>query len=64
MVWWWIGANMAGRRNKNAFKFVLHLLILSQTQILGVKNEVWDGLEVVWGVSTDPSVRLKKRRRN
>ena len=49
----WFGANMAGRRNKNAFKFFLQLLILSQ--ILGVKNVVWGGLEVVWGVSTDPS---------
>ena len=32
----WFGANLAGRRNKNAFKFVLKLLILSQTQILCV----------------------------
>ena len=39
----WFWANMAGRRNKNAFKFVLQLLILSQTQILGVKNVVWGG---------------------
>ena len=39
---------MAGRLNKNALKFVLQLLILSQKQILGVKNVVWDGLEVVW----------------
>ena len=30
MVWWWFGANMAGQRNKNAFKFLLILLILSQ----------------------------------
>ena len=50
----WFGANMSGRRNKNAFKFVLQLLILSQKQILGVKNVVWGGLEVVWCVSTDP----------
>ena len=44
----WFGANLAGRRNKNAFKFVLKLLILSQTQILGVKNVFWGGLDVVW----------------
>ena len=31
----WFGAYMAGRRNKNAFKFVLQLLILSQKQISG-----------------------------
>ena len=54
MVWWWFGANMAGQRNKNAFKFLLILLILSQKHILGVKKVVWDGLDVVWGVSTDP----------
>ena len=61
MVWWWFGANMAGQRNKNAFKFLLILLILSQKHIFGVKKVVWDGLdvvwgglEVVWGVSTDP----------
>ena len=41
MVWWWFGANMAGRRNKNALKFVLQLLTHSQKQILGVKNLVW-----------------------
>ena len=40
---------MAGRRNKNAFKYVLQVLILSQTQLLGIKNVVWGGLEVVWG---------------
>ena len=65
MVWWWFGANMAGQRNKNAFKFLLILLILSQKHIFGVKKVVWDGLDVVWGglgcfgvvwgVSTDPS---------
>ena len=64
MVWWWFGANMAGQRYKNAFKFLLILLILSQKHILGVKKVVWDGLDVVWGglgcfgvvwgVSTDP----------
>ena len=43
------GANMAGRLNKNAFKCFLLFLILSQKQILGVKN-------VVWGVSTDPRI--------
>ena len=50
----WFGASMTGQRNKNAFKFLLHLLILSQKHILGVKKVVWDGLEAVWGVSTDP----------
>ena len=49
MVLWWFGANMAGQRNKNAFKFLLQLLILSQKHILGVKKVVWDGLDVVWG---------------
>ena len=63
----WFGANMTGRGNKNAFKFLLQLLILSQKHILCVKKVVWDGLEVVlmwfgvvwrwfevvWGVSTD-----------
>ena len=49
---------------KNAFKFLLQLLRLSQKHILGVKKVVWDGLDVVWGglgcfgvvwgVSTDP----------
>ena len=61
VVYMWFGANMAGRRYKNAFKYVLQVLILSQTQLLGIKNVVWGGLEVVWGglevvwgVSTDP----------
>ena len=45
---------MAGQRKKNAFEFLLQLLILSQKHILGVKKVVWDGLDVVWGVSTDP----------
>ena len=45
----WFWANMAGQRNKNAFKFLLQLLILSQKHILGVKKVVWDGLEVIWG---------------
>ena len=36
MVWWWFGANMAGQRNKNVFKFLLILLILSQKHIFGV----------------------------
>ena len=44
----WFGANMAGRRNENAFKFVFQSLILSQKYILCVKNMVWGGLEVVW----------------
>ena len=41
-------ANMAGRRNKNAFTFVLKLLIMSQMQILGVYDVVWGGLDVWW----------------
>ena len=55
---------MADQRNKNAFKFLLLLLILLQKHILGVKKVVWDCLDVfwgglgcfgvVWGVSTDP----------
>ena len=49
VVWWWFGANMAGLRNKNAFKFILQFFILSQKHILGVKKVVWCGLEVVWG---------------
>ena len=32
----WSGANMANQRNKNAFKFLLQLLVLSQKHILGV----------------------------
>ena len=62
---------MAGQRYKNAFKFLLQLLILSQKHILSVKKVVWDGLDVVWrwfgvvwgglgvvwGVSTDPIQR-------
>ena len=40
---------MSGQHNKYALKFLLHLLILSQKHILGVKQVVWDGLEVVWG---------------
>ena len=43
-----LAANMAGQSNKNAFKFLLQLLIPSQKNILGVKKVVWDGLEVVW----------------
>ena len=46
----WFGASMAGQRNKNVFKFLLQLLILSQKHIQGVKKVVWDDLEVVWGV--------------
>ena len=59
---------MAGQRNKYAFKFLLHLLILSQKHILGVEKVVLDWFRcglgwfggglgcfgVVWGVSTDP----------
>ena len=36
---------MAGQRNTYAFKFLRHLLILSQKHILGVKKVVWGGLE-------------------
>ena len=43
VVWWWFGANMADQRYKNAFKFLLQLLILSQKHILSVKKVVWDG---------------------
>ena len=39
---------MAGLRNKNAFKFILQVFILSQKHILGVKKVVWCGLDVVW----------------
>ena len=46
VVWWWFWANMAGQRNKNAFKFLLQLLVLSQKHILEVKKVVWGGLEV------------------
>ena len=49
MVWRWFGANMEGQRNKNAFKFILQVFILSQKHILGVKKVVWCGLDVVWG---------------
>ena len=53
---------MAGQRNKNAFIFLLQLLILSQKHILGVKKVVLDGLEFFvffcffggGGVSTNP----------
>ena len=44
----WFGANMAGQRNKNAFKFLPQLLVLSQKHTLCVKKVVWDGLGVVW----------------
>ena len=40
---------MAGLRNKNVFKFILQVFILSQKHILGVKKVVWCGLDVVWG---------------
>ena len=43
VVWWWFGASMAGQHNKNASKFFLQLLILSQKHILGVKKVVWNG---------------------
>ena len=38
----WFGASMAGQCNKNVFKFLLQLLILSQKHIRGVKKVVWD----------------------
>ena len=38
----WFGAIMADRRNKNAFKFVLQVLILSKKKkLLGIYNMVW-----------------------
>ena len=49
VVWWWFGASMANQSNKNALKFLLQLLILSQKHILCVKKVFWDGLDVVWG---------------
>ena len=55
---------MAGQHNRYAFKFLLHLLILSQKHILGVKKVVWDGLEVVWrwfGGGLGLGVRLRLR---
>ena len=57
MVVVWDGFGLTwqlGQSKKNAFKDFLKLLILTQKLILGVKKVVWDGLEVVWGVSTDP----------
>ena len=37
VVYMWFGANMAGRRDKNAFKFVLQVLILLQKkQLVGI----------------------------
>ena len=45
----WFGANMAGLSNKNAFKFIHQVFILSQKHIQGVKKVVWCGLDVVWG---------------
>ena len=54
VVWWWFGASMAGQCNKNVFKFLLQLLILSQKHILGVKKVIWDDLEVVWGCFHGP----------
>ena len=53
----WLGASMAGQHNKNAFKFLLQLMMLSQKHILGVKKVVWmvkRWFGVVLGVSTDP----------
>ena len=49
VVWTWFGANMAGLRNTNAFKFILQVFILSQKHILDVKKVVWCGLDVVLG---------------
>ena len=36
VVYMWLGANMAGRRNKNAIKFVLQVLIKSEKRLLGI----------------------------
>ena len=44
VVWWWFGGNMAGQRSKNAFKFLLQILILLQKHILCVNNVVLGGL--------------------
>ena len=43
VVWWWFGANMAGQRNTYAFKFLLHLLILSQKNIFWALRK-WFGM--------------------
>ena len=50
-MWFGGGLGLTWQVNvvKNAFKFLLILLILSQKHILGVKKVVWDGLDVVWG---------------
>ena len=58
VVYMWFGANITGQRNTNAIKCVLQVLILSQTQPLGIKNVVLGGLEVVWGVSRDRKNKL------
>ena len=52
VVWWWFGANMAGQRNKMLLNFFFNYWYYNK-YILGVKKVVWDGLEVVWGVSMD-----------
>ena len=43
VVWGGFGLTWQANVIKNAFKFVLQLLILSQKQILGVANVVWGG---------------------
>ena len=65
MVWCVFGLTWQVHVLKNAFKFVLQLLILSQKQILCVKNVVCGGFglvggglgcfgEVVWGCFHGP----------
>ena len=46
MVWWWFLANMAGQRNKNAFKSLLQLLILSQNIFWVLRK--WFGMVKRW----------------
>ena len=36
----WLGTNMAGQRNKNAFKFLPQLLIPSKKHILSFKKVI------------------------
>ena len=49
LVYMWGWAKMAGRRNKNAIKFVLQVLIKSEKKTSSGYLEC-GGLEVVWGV--------------
>ena len=52
LVYMWGWAKMAGRRNKNAIKFVLKVLIKSEKNELWI-SRMWFG--VFWGVSMDPA---------